>query len=419
MKTLFNKIYGIGESKIYNNFFRLPVIFITIFALLAALLIGLYTLPIDKAVQKNVSKANASGYTARTDLDPFTNNVFILGISKSATSKHPIFSALNAPNHPPQFNPEMSMSEFIRQQDMSLSYGNYWHGWALYLRPLLTVFNYSQIVVINAIILSALVLLICYLLFRRKNYISIVFLLLTLWALDFRTLYLSQTFFTPTLIALLACLLVIWKFGFKEKPLIYATGVFLIIGMLTSYVDMLTYPLVTFVLPVGMLLLTGNKVTDWQKNLILAFKAGIAWLAGYLALWFGKFLVFGYMISPGRLNESLGKLGKYTDGSGFDILKNVFKVGYGNSSNLMLWLFIGIAIALIIFAIIKRKEFPALLPAAALIILPIAYIYFTKGHSVIHARFTFKTIMLPIFTIGCCIDIMVMKFLVNQNSEKS
>ena len=57
--------------------------------------------------------------------------------------------------------------------DMIVSYGRYWHGYMLTLKPLLSVFNYSQIRVVNAAVVAALALWLVVLLWRRqlKRYI--------------------------------------------------------------------------------------------------------------------------------------------------------------------------------------------------------------------------------------------------------
>ncbi len=202
-------------------------------------------------------------------------------------------------------------------------YDYYWHGYVTVLRPLLALFDYGEIRVLNSMGQLLLVFLLCLWLWRKKGMpyallmLTSYFLLMPM-AMPFSLQYSWVFYITAGCLVYLFC-------GDRARRLsgIKLYGVFLAVGMLTSFFDLLTYPLYTWGVPVIWWLLLqerGRQETDqsapaqskqdeyesgrgelyYVKQVIVT---GLWWILGYAGMWLGKF-VLGSLILGRNIFES-------------------------------------------------------------------------------------------------------------------
>ena len=171
-------------------------------------------------------------------------------------------------------------------QRYEISYPRYWHGYLVILKPLLLLFNVSEIRMINLVLQGGLLLLVLFLIRKRMGERWQIPVLLMAAVLNPIVLPLSLQFSWVYYIALAGSIVVLWMK--KRNPSRYLF-LFLSAGMLTSYLDLLTYPLITLGLPLVLALLLENRM-DWVGRLKLTFGAIISWGAGYVAMWAGKWI---------------------------------------------------------------------------------------------------------------------------------
>lgn len=167
-------------------------------------------------------------------------------------------------------------------------YDYYWHGYIVVLRPFLAIFDYGEIRVINHAGQFLLVALIALVLYQKKG---------TRYSLLFLT---SYFFLMP--IAMPFSLQYTWVFYITAGALLYLVSrkeeadladmklyrFFLLVGMLTSFFDLLTYPLYTWGIPVIWLLLLregGQRQLYYVKQVVFT---GLWWLLGYAGMWLSK-----------------------------------------------------------------------------------------------------------------------------------
>ena len=128
-----------------------------------------------------------------------------------------------------------------------VSYSRYWHGYHLFLNPLLEIMDYGGIRILNSIIQFLLVILVSVLLAKRNAGLFILPYIFTYLMLNPLVLGKSMQFsscfylFTFGIITLLML-----PDGNRSK---YAFLVFLNIGIWTAYFDFLTYPIAAFGIP--------------------------------------------------------------------------------------------------------------------------------------------------------------------------
>lgn len=149
--------------------------------------------------------------------------------------------------------------------DYSGYYSYYWHGYVSVLRPLCLLFNYSDIRTLNGMLQLLLLLLLAGTIEKKLGiyYLPLLvtsYFLLMPAALGFALQY-SWVFY----IGITTCMALLRHQSFfeKENRILYA---FLVCGMLTSYFDLLTYPLFTWGFPMAWWVLCSRASAGGRKN---------------------------------------------------------------------------------------------------------------------------------------------------------
>lgn len=74
--------------------------------------------------------------------------------------------------------------------------------------------------------------------------------------------------------------------------------------MLTSFLDLLTYPLYTWAFPLLLLILLsedGQKALNYVKTVVVS---GLGWILGYAGMWFGKWALAGWIVHRNVIQEA-------------------------------------------------------------------------------------------------------------------
>lgn len=199
----------------------------------------------------------------------------------------------------------------VRAMDMyseySGKYSYYWHGYVSILRPLTLLFNYSEIRVINGLLQLFLVAVFFGKIKKQKGLrYGVLFLasyaLMMPMALGVALQY-SWVFY----ITIFGCMVLTGKeiYWQKKHRLLY---LFLILGMLTSYFDLLTYPLVTWGIPLVWYLLTASdekKSLGWLGRVV---STGVMWIVGYGGMWAMKWIIGSRVLGRDILQQAIDEI---------------------------------------------------------------------------------------------------------------
>ena len=307
---------------------------------------------------------------------------------------------------------------FTREYD----YSRYWHGYLIILKPLFSLFDYSAIRIINGIVQLMVICLIIVLMYRRglKRVIVpyvISYLMLMPIAMA-KSMQFSVCFYVMSLgvILLLATSkfckaghddkeedeedVVVAKSDRFEKCVIF---VFLNMGILTAYFDLLTYPMATFGVPaVIYLLLTATD--GLMPRLIRLARNGLLWCVGYGGMWILKW-VLGSLVTGINLFDNATTIFKQrTAAESADGLEH-FGIYYVLRANYVTFLKTPATLIMIIFIIYlvcrvllairaKRVSFRNVIlraiPFMLLALAPAVWYVFARNHSAIHYWFTNK-----------------------------
>jgi len=310
----------------------------------------------------------------------------------------------------------------IRQSDMSplvnaLSVADerYWSGYLIALRPLLMVMGYGTIRYINMYHMLLLIIVVSIMLQKRLNIMFALLLgfILATWYVNIFpfSLQFSNVFY----VMMYSIVFILWK----DKKLVcenkHIAVLFLIIGSVVNFFDLLTYPLVTLCIPLTICYILRQKhsATTAKNNTHLIILASGYWAAGYAITWACKWVLGGivkWMTTD--MSEAISLSTSTFDRIIFRIVGNeehplnMTRMFQRNITTMYPRILVYIICVLLIFFIIllikKRKSTNYLLNASPLLMLCIfPYVWFLvfAGHSDIHFWFTYRIQAITIFAL--------------------
>ena len=283
------------------------------------------------------------------------------------------------------------------------SYPRYWHGYLVFLRPLLALFDYSGIRVILGITETLLAAATVLVLIRggRKKWIP---LYLLLWLMSFpavlaRSLQYSCIYLIYTLGDLL--ILAKWEKWKSGNSLIY---VFLGLGIAAAYFDLLTYPVAALGIPLVTVFLCRGFVSG-KEDLLCLLKLGAAFALGYAGMWAGKWILTWLIYGPeifASVTETIAFRTSHSGKGGEPI--SLLSMYVRNLGGFVLNP--GVVLALLIFfglvaVRIKRRSFRLQAPLAFSLIalFPFAWLLVTANHAYIHSYFTCRSFLVTGFAL--------------------
>lgn len=292
-------------------------------------------------------------------------------------------------------------TQIVRKQ-----YDRYWHGYLVVLKPLLLIFDLSQIRIINLVVLTLLLGYCVFLMHQKiaKNYCG-WFLYALLFFMPF-TIPFCMQYCTATYVLLIALIILFKHYEWlqQESRLAYF---FMIVGMTVAYVAYLTFPLVTFGIPVIFVLLSDPKKRTFKVDLLRVFRYGIDWSIGYVSLWASKWMVASLIMHQNLIKESLQQVAfRASSTSKMGDFKITFFQAIGSNvcNYVNLVYIIVILVGLIsVCRKIRPKQY-SLLEALKqygiyLLIAMTPFVWYGvfKNHSYGHGSFTFKCLFITVF----------------------
>lgn len=291
------------------------------------------------------------------------------------------------------------------------TYGRYWHGYQIILRPLLCFFSYSDIYQINMIFQLALVLIFVYLLAKSENRILIIpffgmYIFLSPISL-FGCLQFSACFYIM-MFALIA--LFVLK---KYLNDITRNYLFLLTGIATAYFDLLTYPLITLGVPLitylGLdcerLTLSNCRLRGEKNKIFLYFIYTVSWGIGYVGMWISKWIIASIVTEENIIYNALGAIKRR---SGFSREYPYFEILRLNIRfyNIRIYLVALICFAVFLmvlkiknYIIVDKKLIPCMCAILSVSIYPFVWYLFTENHSTIHYWYTYRELAISVFGI--------------------
>lgn len=169
-----------------------------------------------------------------------------------------------------------------------IGYARYWHGYLVILKPLLLFLNVSEIRLLNQIMQTFFLSWLLCMVIKKYGIRYVIPIIMMVLVLNPVVMPLSLQYSWVYYISLLGSIFLV---GMKQQPESeFYLLLFMVLGMSTSYFDLLTYPMITLGLPLVMFLLKCRECKS-VKKIIMTISICVIWFAGYAVMWIGKWVL--------------------------------------------------------------------------------------------------------------------------------
>lgn len=342
-----------------------------------------------------------------SQLDNFTDAIMLstAAYERGKTFKERVRDAMLSPSYAYDeitFRSEILPKAFKGQKPEKgvtrWDYARYWHGYLVWYKPLLSFFTVGDIRIINMMLQALLLVLLMMELFKAGGAKLACPFFLAVLIFNPVSCVLGLTYANLYYITLISALVALkWKL-YQSK---YYYLFFLWVGIVTSFMDLLTYPLTALGCNlIFMILLTSDKFYPKMKKVILA--SGF-WGTGYGVMWAEKWII-GWLLTGNNIIQnalSAAKIRTSGDvGTAWEAIAANLK-DYNNHIFCTL-LILGLAVLLILYLSGKYKlksNRAVVLPLLFVAVYPFMWICFMKNHCFIHNWMTHKIFMLTILAV--------------------
>jgi hypothetical protein len=293
---------------------------------------------------------------------------------------------------------------------MMPSYDRYWHGYSIFLRPLLVFFDLSHIRQLLVICFIVTLVVLAHLIAKYISLVVAVIFGIALALVNPPIIMISLQYSNMFLLMLAASIVLLLLLA-KKRPKHEIFIFFAAVGSLTSFFDLLTTPAITLGIPLLLYVAYRIKNQD-KKNLLkdVVICASI-WGAGYLVTWFAKWMIGSLVLNRNIFQEATQKIAFWSSDSSTITNKNVgvWSVFMEWGARLIVyWPLLGLAgLGLVLTLTSKllsflRKKSSNLHLSSILALLipsliPIAWIVLARQHSFNHQWFSYRHLIILIF----------------------
>lgn len=277
-------------------------------------------------------------------------------------------------------------------------YARYWHGIQLVMRPLLFFFTYAQIGTLNGIVQALLLGIILMLMAKRGLRLEAVAFCVALTCIGAYIFSASISLSICYYIFLAAMILMLTRHEWLMQSQRYLFF-FLGLGIATAFFDTLTWPTVTFGVPMILYALLTHTDDLWKRvKTIVAL--GASWVFGYLAFWACKWPISRLITGNSTMDTVEFNIGYHLGGGGATtkveptIVNALKKLIYPYNTPVM-WLLVAICAILLGIGLFRffrsnpsretrRACLCRIVTLAFCCLIPFAWYAVVRNHSIVH-----------------------------------
>ncbi len=308
-------------------------------------------------------------------------------------------------NFPDGWWPGYSLRDYLTgvEQPREVKYARYWHGYLVILKPLLLFADFDDIRLINStlqLVLTGAIIIIL----ERKN----AHLLAKSWLVSLPFMYFFSTFASLSLsvcfyimhAAVLVQMFMDEKLYHKNRYYEF----FLVLGIVTAYFDLLTYPLVVLGYPLCVYFYFHWE--DFKLNLRKLVAFSLEWVVGYGVMWASKWVIADVVTGEAIIEKALKAILERSDSAKtagrMDGFVQVLICNVKAYSNWSFLLFVVAVVGVLLYMCIKaRKVILQNLSGAAIYfviaVFPFVWYFVMQNHSEEHWQFTCRILALTVF----------------------
>lgn len=318
----------------------------------------------------------------------------------------------------------------LENEAKTVSYARYWHGYLVVLKPLLCIFDYVTLRNINGWVQLGLILWIIFKMISSKLKGYMLPFLAMLVVLNPITVSKSLQYSSVFYIVLFSILYILYrgdKLVATERIWIFM----LVVGLVTSYLDFLTYPIVTLCVPLAFLDSFARKDTITIFQYIVDRCMTIMyWGIGYVGMWAGKWviasLIAGENIIKDAILSALYRMSSGTADSGtYEKINSIMSLKQNAAvfEPKIYWILaIIISLSIAVVSKMSRKQCITLGCIKQKIIylgiigcIPFVWVMLMCNHSYVHYWMTFRNFAVSILAWGCMLGMIIEYFCLKRN----
>lgn len=381
------------------------------------LMIGVYCLPVQN-MRENARKSSAiyevegeyyswAPNIKSSQLDNFTDALMI----NNAT-----FLGTGSVIHDAMMNPFVTYDEVSTQtqymmksvsEDMFgggvVNYARYWHGYLIWLKPLLMIFTISDIRMISMCFQLVLLLAIILELYQLGGYRKVVPFTLAILSINPISTAICMQHACIYCIMLIAVYIMLRFRVYRSKDY---WKLFLWIGIATAFFDFLTYPIVGLGITLALLLILQNE--SFRCQMIKIMKSSFFWGIGYGGMWVGKWVAASILTGYNVVADGISAVKYRSAGSVEWTDINCWNVIWRNCKQLcnkpVCIISAIIVITIIVLILTGKFQFKLdkmhLMAMFIISLYPFVWYCIARNHSVIHSWMTYRDLSIVIFAIS-------------------
>lgn len=282
------------------------------------------------------------------------------------------------------------------------SYARYWHGYLIWLRPLLCLMPYSGVRVVQYLVLFALFAAVLVLLRRRCGLRAAVWFAISQLLVTFFWAPHQIQYFTCFAIAYAGCVWVLAKPRRSDALCLCLVA----LGVATSFCDLLVTPILTLGLPVVCWLLEPQqRLRAGGRQCALMFGGCLCWGAGYGVAWALKWVLAGLVTGQNIIADAVHQIGVRTAADTWHGMElawgNIIQFVYSTlADHGLFWPLVMLAVVLVAVFCLSVRSRAALgraAPLALAAVLPLVWFAALRTHSIQHGWFTWRALGLTLF----------------------
>ncbi|MGN0578416.1 MAG: hypothetical protein ACI4J4_07340 [Ruminiclostridium sp.] len=338
-------------------------------------------------------------------------DVILLNVIWNIDSKNPVASSLDTKyydgNDGVTDNGEnYGLYAALNGEEPNTDYSRYWHGSAVFIRPLLAVTDLSGIRLTGAVFALILLAVSCALLIRRKHYAQTAALVLSLVCVQAWNICLAMEYQPAVLVtlAMLPLFILLEKKG--DMALILLS---VISGVLIAFFDFLTAETLTILIPLIIVLsirFSEGRFLGAGAELLRALKCSAGWLLAYCGTFLAKWTAASLVTGENKFTAALTSAEERFGGSfsEMSVIEQIFAAPFANISTMfganergellngIIGAVILLSAAVLILYLSRKKKAASGFIITVLILGAIPYLRYSvlSNHSYLHEFFTYR-----------------------------
>ncbi len=282
------------------------------------------------------------------------------------------------------------------------SYARYWHGYLIWLRPLLLVLTYGQVRIVQYLVWIVLIGALLWRLWRVCGWRPAVWFALSQAAVTAFFAPHQVQFFTCFAVGYAACL---WVLAKPRTAAALAVGL-VAVGACTAFLDLLVTPILTLGLPLTVWLLDPRTPGGSSPRRCGAVLGGaVCWGGGYGLCWACKWALAGLITGQNVLGDALHQAAVRTSADTWHGIEltwpNIFRFVYDTLNGKgLFWPLVAVLVLALVAVALCVRDRRALARALPLLLAALsapAWLALLRTHSIQHGWFTWRSLGVTVF----------------------